>query len=55
MKRLILTLDNDQHAKVKAYSAALGLDIQRVGIKALNEHFEKNNIDIKLPDRPKKD
>ena len=54
MKRIILTLSNEEHAKVKSYSAAVGSDIQKVGIKAFNDYFANVNVDIKLSDQVKK-
>ena len=54
MKRIILTLSNEEHAKVKAHAALVELDIQKVGITAFNEYFEKQEIDIKLSDQVKK-
>ena len=48
MKRIIITVSDDEHAKVKAYSASVKSDMQRVGIAALNKYFEDVNADIHI-------
>ena len=54
MKRIIITVSDDEHAQVKSFAAANKSDMQRVGMKALNDYFKNASIDIVLTDPQQK-
>jgi len=48
IKRIIITLQKEDHAKVKTFCSSIGITIQEAGIAAINEYLKKRNVAAKV-------